>query len=371
MGVFCWVDWIPYVDQALLMYINYFIIILFLLNLFENIKYLFPLNNTQKIFIVYLIYTIVSTMLKGYLFSLNTILVSLIVFLILSRKNSGTKHLINGFVFGGFLTALYMILMIFDLIKVTDFSALNQFDFGDYFLNNKDMITSIGFTNKYNKLSYLFSFLICIIVVKLNFKAIFKYTLVALIVYLQIKTTGRGGLLVSILYITILSILYSKKRYISIPLLIIGISYMINSVFFQAISNRLVADDSSALSRLSQYSYAFENFNDNLIFGIGYRPLYDIIGTGYIHNFFLNNLIMGGVIGFVLASLFIVTLIKKIINSKMPKELKVFLFLLIFMQTMFENFNLILAMGSYVLVWLLIVEYDVNKNITLNNKYEK
>ena len=80
---------------------------------------------------------------------------------------------------------------------------------------------------------------------------------------------------------------------------------------------------------------------------------------------------MGGVIGFVLASLFIVTLIKKIINSKMPKELKVFLFLLIFMQTMFENFNLILAMGSYVLVWLLIVEYDVNKNITLNNKYEK
>ena len=371
MGVFCWVDWIPYVDQVLLMYINYLIIILFFLNLLNNIKYLFPFNNTQKIFIVYLIYTIVSTLLKGYLFSLNTILVSLIIILILSSKNSGTKHLITGFVFGGFLTALYMILMIFDLIKVTDYSALNQFDFGDYFLNNKDMITSIGFTNKYNKLSYLYSLLICIIVVKLNLKAIFKYALVALIIYLQIKTTGRGGLFVSILYVGILSILYSKKKYISIPLLIIGVSYMINSIFFQAISNRLVADDSSALSRLSQYSYAFENFNNNLISGAGYRPLYDVLEVGYIHNFFLNNLTMGGFIGFILALSFIVTLIKKIINSKMPKELKVFLFILIFMQTMFENFNLILAIGSYVLVWFLIVDYDVNKNITLNNKYEK
>lgn len=368
MGFFCWVDWLPYLDQTLLNYFNYFIIILFIFILLGNIKNLFPLNNIQKILIFYLIYMILCTLLNEYLFKLNIVINILIIVLILTKKISGTKHLTNGFIFGGFLTGLYMIFMIFDVIKVMDYSAINQFNFGEYFLNSKEMSTSIGFTNKYNKLSYLFSILIYIIF-SLNIKSIFKYALIALIVYLQIKTTGRGGFLISILFIGYLSIT-SKHKYITIPVLLLGFYFLINSFLFHGIGERFKSDNSSSFSRLNQYDYAIENFSDNL-FGSGYASIDVLVNAPYIHNFFLNNLLMGGVIGFAIALSFIVILFRRVMNSKMPNDLKVFLFLLFTMQTMFENLNLITALGSFILIWVLIAEYLGNHNIILKNIYNK
>ena len=366
MGIFCWIDWLPYLDYTSLNYFNYFIIILFILSLLGNIKFLFPLNKLQKILIVYLIYMILCSLLHEHLFKLTTSINILTIVLIMNKKISKSKYLVNGFVFGGFLTALYMILMTFNIIEIVDFSALNQFNFGDYFLNSQDKLLSIGFTNKYNKLSYLFAFLICIINLKLNLKTIFKFALTALIIYLQIKTTGRGGLLISILFITILSIL-NKKRFILLPIIITTAFYVLSSNFFLEVGKRFSSDDSSLSSRVSQFRYVLENFHNNSIFGIGYRSMSELTESIYIHNFFLNNLIMGGIIGFVIALYFIVILLQKIMNSKMPKELRIFIFMLIIMQTMFENFNLILAMGSYLLVWVLIKEYEIEENNTLNN----
>jgi len=363
LGFFCWVDWLPYIDETLLSYFNNLIVFIFCVELFKNFKFLLPLSNLQKILLVYLIYMILCTFLNENLFKLNTMIGILTIVLILIKHVSGTKYVLNGFIFGGLFTSLYMFLMIFDIINVTDYSAVDKFNLGDYFINSKELFISIGFTDKYNKLSYLFSFLVYLIF-RFNIKSIFKYALLVLILYLQIKTNGRGGLVISILFVIYLSI-RSKIRYIMIPATLLAFLVLINSIFFQGIQSRFNIDNASSLSRLSQYYYAIENFSDNLIFGIGYIPIFDLVNAPYIHNFFLNNLLMGGIIGFTLALSFIVILFRSVMNSKMHKDLKVFLLLLFTLQTMFENFNIIISLGSYLLVWLLIAEYEVNQNITL------
>ena len=364
LGIFCWIDWLPYLDESLIGFFNYLVIFLFLFKLLKNIKFIFPLSNLQFILLIYLIYLILSSFfLDQSLFRLSTIINLLIIVLILAKPISGTKYVINGFIFGGFLTSLYMFLMIFDIITVTDYSSLDKFNLGDYFINSKELFISIGFTDKYNKLSYLFSFLIFLIF-RFNIKSIFKYALLVLIFYLQIKTNGRGGLVISLLFIFYLSMM-SKIKFITTPAALLAILAVVNSFFFKGVLTRFSADNASSLSRFRQYNYAIENFSDNLIFGIGYKPIFDLVDAPYIHNFFLNNLLMGGIIGFTLALSFIVILFRSVMNSKMHKDLKVFLLLLFTVQSMFENFNIIIALGSYLLVWLLFAKYEVNQNITL------
>ena len=356
LGFFCWVDWLPYLDPSLIEIFNFIIIIIFLIILvFNNIKYLFPLNKLNIILLIYLVYVTPSTLANYDVSNLSIIQNILIIILILSKSLSDTKSLVNGFVFGGFLTSLYMFLMIFDVIIINDLSILDKFEFGDWFINDRESLISIGFTNKYNKLSYLFSFLICILFTRVNLKTFYKLILTFLIIYLQIKTTGRGGLIISILFMGYLAF-RSKKWYLIAPAVFIFIYSTLNSVIFQDIGGRFDLENASYLARLFQYSYVIENFTDNLIFGIGYVSTIDLVGATYVHNFFLNNLLKGGVIGFCLSLIIISTLIRTVANSKMNKDLKVFIVILIIMQSIFENFNLILALGSYILIWIFISE---------------
>ena len=117
---------------------------------------------------------ILSTILNFGQLKYSIILNCLIIVLILAKGFSRTKHMINGFVFGGVTTSLYMILMIFDIISISDLSVLDKFDLGEWFMRSKESLISIGFTNKYNKLSYLFSFLVCILFTRLRIQTIFK-----------------------------------------------------------------------------------------------------------------------------------------------------------------------------------------------------
>ena len=299
LGFFCWIDWLPYLDPSLVEFFNYSVVFLFFLKLLNNVKFLFPLSSLQFILLAYLIYMILSTILNFGQLKYSIILNCLIIVLILARQFSGTKHMINGFVFGGVTTSLYMILMIFDIISISDLSVLDKFDLGEWFMRSKESLISIGFTNKYNKLSYLFSFLVCILFTRLRIQTIFKIIFTTLILYLQIKTTGRGGMLISLSYICYLAS-RSNMKYLIAPAVSVILYFFVNSFIFQDLGNRFAFDNSSSLSRLYQYNFAIENFSDNLMFGIGYISISDLVGASYIHNFFLNNLLMGGLIGFTL-----------------------------------------------------------------------
>ena len=78
---------------------------------------------------------------------------------------------------------------------------------------------------------------------------------------------------------------------------------------------------------------------------------------------------MGGLIGFTLSIILIVILFRKVFYSNIDKNLKVFLALLFSVQTMFENFNTITALGSYLLIWVLLAENGVNN--TLKKKKQR
>ena len=368
LGVFCWIDWLPHLDQTLLNNFNNLIILLFCLGLIKNIKFLFPLSILQKILLVYLIFIILVTLMNGKTLPISNTFNLLIIVLILAKQISGTQYLFNGFVFGGFFTSLYMFLVIFDIINISDYSVLKTFNFGDYFINNKDLVISIGFTDKYNKLSYLLSILTYFVWIHLDLKSFFKYCLVALIVFLQIKTTGRGGLVVSILLIGYLSF-STRYKFLVLPFILSFFYLLLNSTLFEVMATRFTFENSSSVSRLNQYAYAIENFTDNMFFGIGYAPLNDFSDVTYIHNFFLNNLLMGGLLGFVLGFLIILLLLRRVLNSNMDKNLKFFLISLITIQSMFENFNIIIALGSYLLIWFLIADSKTNQRITLMKKH--
>ena len=107
----------------------------------------------------------------------------------------------------------------------------------------------------------------------------------------------------------------------------------------------------STQSRIFQFNYALENFDKNFWFGIGYQPLMSFqTPFSYIHNFFLNNLLMGGVFAFFLSLRFVWDLFY-IVIKKFQKNDMIFLLVLFVFQLFVENFNLISVIGSYLVVW--------------------
>lgn len=367
LGFFSWIDWLPYVDFNLLNNFNLLIIIIFGFNLIYNIRNQKKFNQLQVIFLVYSFYSILVTLINGEYLRLTLIINYFVILLLLGDLNTNSKYIFNGFIFGGFFTGLYMFLTIFDLINIVDYRALSFFNLSEYFINNKNLIISIGFTDKYNKLSYLFSFLTLFIFVseKINYQL--KLLFILAILFLQIKTTGRGGLIVSILFLFI-SLFKGRIKY-SVAmsfLILLVIGFLLNPDILK-IDNRYSFSESSSLSRINQYSFALENFSYSPIFGVGYSPINELIDAPYIHNFFLNNLYMGGVIGLIFSILIIFFVIKTTLISSFRYEVKIFVISFTIIQSLVENFNPTIVLGSYLVFWFLMN----NKNIYLPKNFIK
>ena len=103
-------------------------------------------------------------------------------------------------------------------------------------------------------------------------------------------------MLISLSYICYLAS-RSNMKYLIAPAVSVILYFFVNSFIFQDLGNRFAFDNSSSLSRLYQYNFAIENFSDNLMFGIGYISISDLVGLHTYITFFLNNLLMGGLIG--------------------------------------------------------------------------
>lgn len=362
IGFFSWIDWVPYVNYESLNLLMSAINLFFIFYLSKDFKIQFHFGSAQIIIVVYVFYMLIITLLNGEFLKYTTIVNLLIIALIISKPNIDISYIYRGFIFGGLFTSLYMILIIFDIIKVSDFSALNQFNFGEYFLSQKDSLISIGFTNKYNKLSYLFSFLICFILSSGKVKIYLKVFATVLFLFLQFQTTGRGGQLLAITFILFLA--FKSKYsffYISSGLILTGFFF---TSFFRSAFDASRFSSGDFVTRLSQYNYVFDNFDKNMIFGIGYSSTFDLINATYVHNFFLNHLLMGGVVGLMLGVILIIQIYKWIIYSNLTSNIKFFFLIFVSIQVSIENFNPLIAIGSYLVFWLLIA----NKNNYLIKK---
>ena len=362
VGFFCWIDWVPYVDYKILNLFNFSINLFFIFYLIRDFKSLRFFGSAQVLIIVYLFYMLIITFFNGEFLKYSTIVNLLIIVLILSKPHTDASDVYKGFIFGGLFTSLFMFLMIFDIISISNLSALSQFNLGEYFMSQKDSLISIGLTDKYNKLSYLFSFLICFTLSSKNVKIYIKVLATLIFLFLQFKTTGRGGSLVSIIFILFL-VFKSKYRFFYMLSGLILTSFFLGPFFRNIfVGSRFTSGDS--LSRLFQYNYVIDNFDENIIFGIGYSPIYGLINAPYVHNFFLNHLLMGGFVGLILGVILIMKIYKLTIYSNLTSNFKFFFLIFISIQISIENFNPLTALGSYMLFWLIIT--NKNNNFLIN-----
>lgn len=367
IGFLSWFDWIPILSFQVFRYIKVALLLLFFVLIYSNKNKDIRFSHLSKLIIIYFLYVFINTSFKSVPFLIAYLnLLYAAYFLIFPSFSS---VFIKGFKFGGLITILFMLSQYLDFVTVNP-QWVNMFGFNNWFINNcKECLMSIGFTNKYNKVSYLFSFLV-FLVYSSNKNFYFKVFSISIIVWFQIITGGRGGFLIVLLF---LSICLGRKIKLWLMPFIFG---LIGYVFFEYIDfselRVFELQNASSMQRFQQYFYAFNNIDKNIIFGhSGYTDLTDKIGSLHVHNIFINNMLMGGAVGLIFSILLITFLIKSILKCK-ETETKVYLILLVIFQALFENFNPIGTIGTYVIFWLIISKSlhrnDIHvKKTVLNN----
>ena len=125
--------------------------------------------------------------------------------------------------------------------------------------------------------------------------------------------------------------------------------------------------NTSSESRISQFNYVLNNFQNYPIFGKGYEYLSSLnTPFFYIHNYILNHLIMGGLVGFMLSLFFVYNLFKLSLKKLVGLD-RLFLLTLFSFQLLVENFNLVSVLGSYIIIWVYISsKIDFNEH-RINN----
>lgn len=360
LGIYSWIDWLPFIDQSSLVLFNQFIILLFLVKLFLEFRGKFNKHVTNSFFLYFFLINI-SSLINGVFPPYKLLINLIIILLILSKEFSYSNFFFKGFIIGGVFTSIYMLLGNFDIINAIAISNLSHFTLGEYFLENKETVISVGFTNKYNKISYLFSILFFLILYRFKLKLLLKLVFGFLIIYLQILSTGRGGLLISL--ILLLYYLFTQhKPFFYLACLIFLFYFSISDLQISNLFPRFDFAEESFVSRFQQAEYAINEFDKNLFFGIGYATDNQSL---VVHNFFLNNLVCGGITGLILSLYLVASLIKNIYRAEVFVHLKFFILLLLFFQITFENMNLVVALGSFLVFWFLFNDTKFKKN--LNN----
>lgn len=367
IGFLSWFDWIPILSFQVFRYIKVALLFLFFVLIYFNQNKDIKFSPLSKLLIFYFLYVFINTSFKSVPFLITYLnLLYAAYFLIFP---SFSNVFIKGFKYGGLVTILFMLSQYIDFVTVNP-EWINMFGFNNWFVNCKECIMSIGFTNKYNKVSYLLSFLVFLVYTS-NKKFYFKVLCISIIVYFQIITGGRGGFLIVLLFLAIC--LGRKIKLWLMPLVFSLIGYYVFEYVDLSEMRVFEFQNASSMERFQQYFYAFNNMDKNIIFGhSGYTDLTDKIGSLHVHNMFINNMLMGGVLGLIFSIILITFLIKSILKIN-ETESKVYLILLVIFQALFENFNPIGTIGSYVIFWLILsnsIHYDHKfflKNINENN----
>lgn len=366
VGLLSFIDWFPYFEPSILSPVSDLAIFLFVFLLVLNLD-LSKFSTLTFWLISVSLYVLLRELFSSSQFGIS-IFYGFVVALILLQRNFNTKHVINGFLLGGWLNISYMFLVFFDLLTV-DAYWLGSFraQLGEWFVDTN--LITIGLTNKYNKLSYLLAiFLFFMLKKKFKFFAS-KYLIIVLVLACQLLSGGRAGIYCSL--ILLFFYFFPRFNLTSLTLsigLIIGFTFYFDiiALFFEGFRASELINTSSE-SRISQFNYVLNNFQNYPIFGIGYEYLNSFdTPYSYIHNYILNHLFMGGLVGFTLSILFTFYLFKLALSKFIGLD-RVFLILLFSSQLFVENFNLVSVLGSYIIVWVYINSKIDNNEYRINN----
>ena len=287
VGLLSFIDWFPYFEPSILSSVSDLAIFLFVFLLVLNLD-LSKFSTLTFWLISVSLYVLLRELFSSSQFGIS-IFYGFVVALILLQRNFNTKHVINGFLLGGWLNISYMFLVFFDLFTVDAYWLGNfRAQLGEWFVDTN--LITIGLTNKYNKLSYLLAiFLFFMLKKKFKFFTS-KYLIIVLVLACQLLSGGRAGIYCSL----ILLFFYFFPRYnlTSLTLsigLIIGFTFYFDiiALFFEGFRASELINTSSE-SRISQFNYVLNNFQNYPIFGIGYEYLNSFdTPYSYIHNYIL------------------------------------------------------------------------------------
>ena len=292
IGLLSFIDWFPYIEPSILLIVSNLSISLFVIFLVLNID-LSKFSTLTFWLISISFYVLFRVLFSSSQFGISSFY-GFVVALILLQRNFNPKYLINGFLLGGGLNIGYMFLVFFDLFAA-DVYWLGDYrtQLGEWFLDTN--LITIGLTNKYNKLSYLLAIFLFFILKK-NFKFFTsKYLIIVLVLACQLFSGGRAGIYCS--FILLFFYFFSRFNLTSLALsfgLVIVFTFYLDPIIIFLDGYRATdLLNTSSDSRISQFNYVLNNFQNYPIFGKGYQYLSSIETPFiYIHNYILNHLII-------------------------------------------------------------------------------
>lgn len=340
LGFLSSIEWLPFVDRKFLFLIQ----LLALLSIGRSaIEFSRRMMYMIVVFIVSIFLMLINSMWTGHISYFLTDFI-ILIFLVLFRNNIKVVSLMNGMLSALVITAFYQILTVTGVVNI-DLPHWIQEENGSWVNSSAIFKAQIGFNNKYNSLSVLYSLLIVLYV---NIQNRLNIWVIVLIIG-QVLTLGRAGLI-----ITVIALLLRAKRLHRFSLTI-GIAILFTYIASNQDLASLVIREGSNLSRLGQFNSVMNaSFSEIGILGRGFAYNQFASGAIHVHNFFLNSYVAMGPLGILWSLIFFLFLILRIRNLRVSYQLKIGLILFLVLQTLVENINVLNMSISYILFWSIL-----------------
>lgn len=353
IGILVWFDWMPFVQLSTFSLAKYVLIIMWIaLRIFDDKKSLIrssliPLLLISSVALEF-IYGLMLNIFNnkyGDVIQLNAILI--VALLLIKVNYRFDRYTINGFVLGGLLSIIFMVTTLFGYIDTSiwpKFEGLN-----DWFYTSNKALSTLGFSNKYNKISYLFA--LNYIILNANLK---RRRYLLLIPFLgAIMSTGRGGII-------IITLSYLFETRLNLNSLMTFFIVLVGIFWFEP-SGKIIEFFVSRDSRSYQYLALPEMLKNHWFYGIGYGSL-EMYGFSHFHNFFVSGLVQGGVVSVIIRSAFAALLIRTIFLYQKHSTVRLSLLIFMVVQMIFEDFNPIRIGSTYLIFWLILIHNLNEKN---------
>jgi len=343
LGALALIEWVPYVPILVIKTLLYSTILLVLI---------IEVKRRHKVRVAYvllisisLLFMIFSTLVTNIL-SYNLLDLVFLSIMAISVSSSNFKPILSGFLFSVMLSCVFQFLFFFDIINPPLPYELSG-EIGEWARNSSLFKSRIGLNNKYNTLSYLYALALVFVFHYFKSKRI-RFIWVTIILSGQLLTLGRGGMIVTTVFL-LFKLWKSSKPITTAIFLSIAIALSKNWEHLTWL-HRPASND----SRVKQFTAAIDSFGNSTWFGTGFG--YNLFDSGaiHIHNFMLNSLIAGGWIGLVWSCGFLITVLFLINNAPISKDMKLVLICITVLQAMVENFNPLNTAHAFFLYWLLV-----------------
>jgi O-antigen ligase len=285
--------------------------ILVFLFVFFNISKL-KINDNIKIIFLYLLFinliTLFSVNIENSFHYLVPGLLSVCIFYF------GLIQLNNFYRIKNFMLCISVLLIIVSLIGIVQLFQWNAFYSSGYGIGRLN--TLLGRSNAYAGLLTLVIPVVFFfgIIEKRLFPKIVQLSAAFILIASLILTASKGGLLTFLFQVLLIILLILIKFKFVKSLKILTISCVFISVIFIAFNNYIskyllfislrfqdISNTDSTTARLDMWKSALDLFENHIIFGVGFGNFsYFYPEYKHVHNLYLETLVEGGIIGFIM-----------------------------------------------------------------------